>query len=41
MSQGEAAWRLGISRALCRAMEAGEVKPHSTLFDRIVEFYGC
>jgi predicted transcriptional regulator len=40
IGQGEAARRLGISRALYRAMEAGEVKPNSTVFDRIVELYG-
>jgi predicted transcriptional regulator len=40
MSQGEAAWRTGVTRAFDRAMEAGEAKPNSTTFDWIVELYG-
>jgi predicted transcriptional regulator len=37
---GQVAWRLGITKAECRALEAGDAFPDFDTWDRICELFG-
>jgi predicted transcriptional regulator len=39
-SLGQVAWRLGITKAECRALEAGDAFPDFDTWDRICKLYG-
>jgi predicted transcriptional regulator len=40
LSVGQAAWRLGITRAEYRGLESGTRWPSSTVWERMVALYG-